>query len=140
MTQIDGSSAQRSIEELEQIAIGAAQFLHDQRAERIMVLNVRDMIQISSYFVLASGRSPRQVRTLGDGVERFLKPNHLPRLGAHGRDDCRWYCLDHGEIVLHLFDAESREYYDLENLWAGAPRIEFDLKTSAVTMEADDSV
>ena len=139
MTENSGSSLQRSIEELEEIAVGAAQFLHEQRAERIMVLKVRDMIQISSYFILASGRSPRQVRTLGDGVERFLKPQHLPRLGAHGRDDCRWYCLDHGEVVLHLFDQESREYYDLENLWARAPRVEFDLRTSAVSAETDDS-
>ncbi|MEE2883691.1 MAG: ribosome silencing factor [Planctomycetota bacterium] len=138
MTEISGSISLRKIEELEEIAIGAARFLHEQRAERIIILKVRDMIQISSYFILASGRSPRQVRTLGDGVERFLKPKHLPRMGAHGRDDCRWYCLDHGEIVLHIFDTEARDYYELENLWAQAPRVEFDLRIPAVSSEAED--
>ena len=138
MTEISGSISPRKIEELEEIAIGAARFLHEQRAERIIILKVREMIQISSYFILASGRSPRQVRTLGDGVERFLKPKHLPRMGAHGRDDCRWYCLDHGEIVLHIFDTEARDYYDLENLWARAPRVEFDLRIPAVSSESDD--
>ena len=138
MTEISGSISPRKIEELEEIAIGAARFLHEQRAERIIILKVRDMIQISSYFILASGRSPRQVRTLGDGVERFLKPKHLPRMGAHGRDDCRWYCLDHGEIVLHIFDTEARDYYDLENLWAQAPRVEFDLRIPAVSSKSDD--
>ena len=138
MTEISGSISPRKIEELEEIAIGAARFLHEQRAERIIILKVREMIQISSYFILASGRSPRQVRTLGDGVERFLKPKHLPRMGAHGRDDCRWYCLDHGEIVLHIFDTEARDYYDLENLWARAPRVEFDLRIPAVSSKSDD--
>ena len=138
MTEISGSISPRKIEELEEIAIGAARFLHEQRAERIIILKVREMIQISSYFILASGRSPRQVRTLGDGVERFLKPKHLPRMGAHGRDDCRWYCLDHGEIVLHIFDSEARDYYDLENLWAQAPRVEFDLRIPAVSSKSDD--
>ncbi|MAW77129.1 MAG: ribosome silencing factor [Planctomycetes bacterium] len=138
MTEISGSISPRKIEELEEIAIGAARFLHEQRAERIIILKVREMIQISSYFILASGRSPRQVRTLGDGVERFLKPKHLPRMGAHGRDDCRWYCLDHGEIVLHIFDTEARDYYDLENLWAQAPRVEFDLRIPAVSSKSDD--
>ena len=138
MTEISGSISPRKIEELEEIAIGAARFLHEQRAERIIILKVREMIQISSYFILTSGRSPRQVRTLGDGVERFLKPKHLPRMGAHGRDDCRWYCLDHGEIVLHIFDTEARDYYDLENLWAQAPRVEFDLRIPAVSSKSDD--
>ena len=138
MTEISGSISPRKIEELEEIAIGAARFLHEQRAERIIILKVREMIQISSYFILASGRSPRQVRTLGDGVERFLKPKHLPRMGAHGRDDCRWYCLDHGEIVLHIFDTEARDYYELENLWAQAPRVEFDLRIPAVSSKSDD--
>ena len=59
-------------------------------------------------------------------------------MGAHGRDDCRWYCLDHGEIVLHIFDTEARDYYDLENLWAQAPRVEFDLRIPAVSSKSDD--
>lgn len=139
MTEIRQSISQRTIEELKEIAVGAARFLHDQRAERIIVLNVRDMIQISSFFILASGRSPRQVRTLGDGVERYLKPKQMPRLGAHGRDDSRWYCLDHGEIVLHIFDSEARDYYDLENLWVQAPRIEIDNLVPEPGVQNDDS-
>ncbi|MGE4618281.1 MAG: ribosome silencing factor [Planctomycetota bacterium] len=133
-------ASQHDMQELEEIAIGAARFLHEQRAERILVLNVREMIKISSFFILASGRSPRQVRTLGDGLERYLKPRHLPRLGAHGRDDSRWFCVDHGEIVLHIFDTEARDFYDLENLWAGAPRVEFDLQSPSVSADAGETL
>jgi ribosome-associated protein len=74
---------------------------------------------------------------MGDSVERFLKPMHLPRIGFHGRDDSRWYCLDHGEIVLHLFEEEAREYYDLENLWVKAPRLEVDFMSRAVASEPE---
>ncbi|MBA4684103.1 MAG: ribosome silencing factor [Planctomycetes bacterium] len=121
----------RSVEELQQIAVDVACFLHQQRAERIRILRVREMLQISSFFILASGRSGRQVRNFGDAVERHLKPLHLPRLGIHGRDDARWFCIDHGEIVLHLFDEESREMYDLDQLWAHAPLVEVDFKALA---------
>ena len=122
----------RSVEELQQIAIDVACFLHQQRADRIRILRVREMLQISSFFILASGRSGRQVRNFGDAVERHLKPLHLPRLGIHGRDDARWFCIDHGEIVLHLFDEESREMYDLDQLWAHAPVVDVDFKALAL--------
>ncbi|HIG04388.1 MAG TPA: ribosome silencing factor [Planctomycetes bacterium] len=133
------SQASRGVEQLELIAADTARFLFDQKADQILVLRVREMIHISSYFILASGRSARQVRTMGDSVERFLKPMHLPRIGFHGRDDSRWYCLDHGEIVIHLFEEEAREYYDLENLWVKAPRLEVDFMSRAITSEPEDA-
>ncbi len=124
---------------LEELACDVARFLDAQKADRILVLRVREMIHISSYFILASGRSSRQVRMLGDSLERYLKPLHLPRLGVHGRDDGRWFCLDHGEVVVHLFDDEARDYYDLENLWVAAPRIDVDFKRSSVSSEPEDA-
>ncbi|MGE4614238.1 MAG: ribosome silencing factor [Planctomycetota bacterium] len=129
----------RGVEELEQLAIDVARHLDELKADRIVVLRVREMIHISSFFILASGRSSRQVRMMGDSAERFLKPVHLPRLGFHGRDDARWFCLDHGEIVLHLFEQEAREYYDLENLWARAPRVEIEFRSSTITAEPEDA-
>ncbi|MDE0959538.1 MAG: ribosome silencing factor [Planctomycetota bacterium] len=130
----------RGAEELELIAADTARFLFHQKADRILVLRVREMIHISTYFILASGRSARQVRSLGDSVERFLKPKHLPRIGFHGRDDSRWYCLDHGEIVLHIFEEDAREYYDLENLWLKAPRLEVDFLSPVISSEPEDAV
>ena len=117
-----------SVDDLEKIAVDVACFLHQQRAENIRILRVREMLQISSFFILASGRSGRQVRNFGDAVERHLKPLHLPRLGIHGRNDARWFCIDHGEIVLHLFDDEARDLYDLDQLWGHAPKVDVDFK------------
>ena len=117
-----------SVDDLEKIAVDVACFLHQQRAENVRILRVREMLQISSFFILASGRSGRQVRNFGDAVERHLKPLHLPRLGIHGRNDARWFCIDHGEIVLHLFDDEARDLYDLDQLWGHAPKVDVDFK------------
>jgi len=97
-----------SVDDLEKIAVDVACFLHQQRAENIRIL--------------------RQVRNFGDAVERHLKPLHLPRLGIHGRNDARWFCIDHGEIVLHLFDDEARDLYDLDQLWGHAPKVDVDFK------------
>lgn len=131
----DNRMESRSVEELQQIAVDVACFLHHQRADRIRILRVREMLQISSFFILASGRSNRQVRNFGDAVERHLKPLHLPRLGMHGRNDSRWFCIDHGEIVLHLFDEEARDMYDLDQLWGHAPVVDVDFKALATASE-----
>ncbi len=53
----------------------------------------------------------------------------------HGRDNSRWFCIDHGEIVLHLFDEEARDMYDLDQLWAHAPLVDVDFKALATTSE-----
>ena len=116
-----------SLEELEEEAVRVARFLHSKKAEDVLVLRVRELLPISSYFVLASAPAARANRALADGTERLLKPQPLPCLGVHGRDEGRWICLDHGELVVHLFDRDARKFYDLENLWADAPRVPVEL-------------
>ncbi len=110
--------------ELEQIAVEVAQFLHSKRAREISVLRVRELLPIASFFVIASAGSQRATKNFADGVERLLKPKGLPRLGVHGRKEGRWVCLDYAELVVHIFDGDARKFYDLENLWVGAPRVE----------------
>ena len=114
------------VDSLEAIAIEAARFLHDKRAGDISVLRVRELLPISSFFVIASGGSARATKNLADGLERLLKPMQLPRLGIHGRKEGRWVCLDYSEIVIHIFERDARRFYDLENLWVGAPKVEIE--------------
>ncbi len=111
------------VDELEAIASEVARFLHQKRAEEITVLRVRDLLPISSFFIVCSARSSRATKTLCDGVERLLKPVALPRLGIHGRKEGKWVCLDYAEIVVHIFERDARRFYDLENLWVGAPKV-----------------
>lgn len=109
----------------QQIAMEVATFLDSKRAADIAVLFVQDLLQISSYFVVATGSSQRVLQTLGEGAYQILKKSDLPRLSVEGLREGRWICIDYGEVVIHLFDAGTRQFYALEELWGDAPRVEF---------------
>ncbi len=115
----------------DQEAISAAEVAATAIAEKkglsIALLDVSGLIVLTDVFVIATGTSNRHVKTLVEEVEMQLKRDRdrkpLRREGeAHGR----WVLLDYGDVVVHVFDQETRAYYDLERLWGDAPRLEFD--------------
>jgi ribosome-associated protein len=89
-----------------------------------VVLKVGDLLAITDYFVISSGRNDRQVRAIAEEVERQVKDSGgvSPR-AIEGLDDARWILMDFGDFVVHVFDEEAREFYDLEHLWSAAPRL-----------------
>jgi ribosome-associated protein len=97
------------------------------KAEQTVVLDVGDIISITDWFVIASASNPRLVRTVVDEVERVLKDEAAvsPR-ASEGLDDASWVLLDYGDLVVHVFLAETRAYYDLDRLWADAPRVDWE--------------
>ncbi len=105
-------------------AVTAARAADDKKAEDTIVLDVGDIIGITEAFVITSGSNTRQVRTICDEIEAALKREGgvAPR-NTEGLDDASWVLLDYGDLVVHVFLAETREYYDLERLWTDAPRI-----------------
>ena len=109
----------------------AARAASSKQGEAIVILDVRELLTITDYFVITSGASDRQVNTLADEIVRTLK-DHGVRPVAEERDaQARWILLDFGDFVVHVFRQEEREYYRLENLWADAPRIEWDEEAKA---------
>ena len=93
----------------------------------VVVLDVGPIISIIECFVLASATNTRQVRTIVDEIEQALRAHDDSRpISIEGRDDATWVLLDYGDIVVHVFLAETRAYYDLDRLWADAPRIPFE--------------
>lgn len=106
----------------------AARAADDKKALQIVVLDVAETIGVVDYFVIASGGSDRQVRTIIDAVEERLRGGDSSRtpLGREGIEGCRWALLDYGDIVVHVFLDEVRRFYDLERLWADAPRVAWD--------------
>ena len=80
---------------------------------------------VTDVFVIGSGTSNRHVRSLADDVEMKLREFGERPLRREGADYGRWVLLDYGDVVVHLFDVETRDFYDLERLWADAPRIDF---------------
>lgn len=100
----------------------AARAADDKGGAEIVVLDVGDIISITERFVLVSASNTRQVRTIVDEVEAALKAadGEGPR-AVEGLDDASWVLMDFGDVIVHVFLAETRAYYDLDRLWADAP-------------------
>jgi ribosome-associated protein len=94
----------------------------DKKALDVSILDVRGMTSYADYLVLASGESDRQVTAIADHIDEKLKAQGTRPLGHEGRETGTWVLLDYGEVVVHLFFTEVRASYDLDGLWADAPR------------------
>ncbi len=95
----------------------------DKKAKDVVVLDVRGIASYADYVVLASGESDRQVAAMADHVQQKLKEEESQRpVGSEGMETGQWVLLDYGDVVAHLFYDEVRAHYDLEGLWADAPR------------------
>lgn len=84
---------------------------------------------IADVFVVATGTSRRQMHSVADEIEQAMAAQSQSRLGIEGYQSSRWILLDFGDVVVHLFDAEARTYYDIEGFWADAPRLDWQTST-----------
>ena len=108
-----------------ELALACAKALSEKKAQDIVILDVRDQTIVCSYFVIASGGSTTQVRALGDAVEEKLeKEASLSPVRKEGLREGRWGVLDYGDVIVHIFNEESRLYYYLERLWDSGRNIE----------------
>jgi len=99
-----------------------------------LVLEVGPIIGITEVFVITSGRNVRQVKTLAEEVEKKLKDEgHPGPVRTEGLQDASWVLLDYGDFVVHVFLEETRGYYNLDRLWADAPRLEWEEPAAAVS-------
>jgi ribosome-associated protein len=99
-----------------------------------LVLEVGPIIGITDIFVITSGRNVRQVKTIAEEVEKKLKDEgHPGPIRTEGLHDASWVLLDYGDFVVHVFLEETRDFYNLDRLWADAPRLEWDESAAAVS-------
>jgi ribosome-associated protein len=107
-------------------AVQAARAADAKKGDDIVVLDVGDIIGIVDSFVITSAPNTRLVRTIVEEVEKqlFDQTGVKPR-SVEGLDDLTWVLLDYGDVVVHVFLAETREFYGLERLWADAARVEW---------------
>ena len=118
-------------------AIAAARAASGKKGADIVLLEVGGVLTIVDWFVITSGANPRQVRTIAEEVEEKIKEAGGPGpLRTEGLDDLRWVLLDYGDVVVHVFHQEAREYYDLERLWSDVPRLDWDESTGSATAAA----
>lgn len=114
----------RNVAEPKELAIIAARAAAEKQGRDILILDVAELISILECFVLVSGNTDRQVKAIVDGIEKELAEAGVKPLRREGERDLRWVLLDYGDIVVHVFNAEERAYYELERLWKDAPIID----------------
>jgi ribosome-associated protein len=108
-----------------ELALAAVRTAADNRATDLVVLDLRELTSEFDYFVLATGTSRRQLHAIAEEIDHMLEDELGDRrLGREGFDESRWILLDYGNVVVHLFDQETRDYYRLEDLWGQAPRVD----------------
>lgn len=105
----------------------AAKALADKKASDVKILNVTEITSLSEYFVLGSVSSAVQARACAEEAEEKLENGGETLLHREGRDAGNWILLDFGDVIVHVMMEETREFYDLERLWADAKEIEFDV-------------
>jgi ribosome-associated protein len=109
--------------ESREVAVTAARAAAAKQATDVTILDVQGLIVITDYFVIASGQTDRQVKTIVEEVEKAVRDLGEKPVRREGEADSRWVLLDYVDVVVHVFAEEEREYYDLERLWRHAPRI-----------------
>ena len=108
------------------LVVAAARAAASKQARDVVVLDVRELIVITDYFLIASGTSDRQVRTIAEEIERSVKAKGLRPVRREGEREGHWALLDFVDFVAHVFLDSDREFYDLERLWSDAPTVEWE--------------
>jgi ribosome-associated protein len=104
-------------------ALLAAEAADGKKAYDLLVLDLKGLTSITDYFVLCSASNTTQVGAIADGIGQALagegvRPSHI-----EGGAEATWLLMDYGDVVVHIFDEQTRSYYSLERLWGDAPRV-----------------
>ncbi len=105
------------------LAIDAARLARDRNCEEILVLDLREISPVTDYFVIATGTSGRQLRSIAEEMADHGKKIGQKVWHVDGADASAWIVMDFVDVVVHLFNEELRRYYDLELIWGEAPRV-----------------
>jgi len=106
------------------IVDAAVDYALDKKGFDLKLFDVRELSSLTDYLLILSGRSDRQVQAIAENIRTEFKHQHeLLPLAIEGMDQGRWVLLDYGEVMIHVFQPDVREFYDLEGLWSEAPEV-----------------
>ena len=112
-----GATTHDSEERVRAVAAAAL----DRKARNLRVLELTEVSDFTDYFVICDGANARQVSSIAEAVERRLRAAGARPLHLEGAGRGQWVLLDYGDVIVHVFDSERREFYRLERLWSDAP-------------------
>jgi ribosome-associated protein len=107
-----------------------AAVIDEKKGIDLVLLDVSELLWITDVFVIASGTSRPHVQSLAEDIELHLKSMDRRALRVEGKPEGKWVLLDYGEIVIHIFQPETRDFYGLERLWGDAPRLAWETLAS----------
>lgn len=99
--------------------------LLDKKAQDIVTLSLKEVTTIADYFIVVTGTSSTHINALSDYIEKELAKEQITPKHKEGRQKGEWVLLDYSDIVIHIFNRDLRDYYNLERIWNDARRIEF---------------
>ncbi len=107
-------------------ALICVDIIRERKATDLVLLEVGTLTSIADYFLIASGKSSRQVQAIAQHLQSRMKEEGFTRFGVEGERDGHWILVDYSDVVIHLFYQPVREFYNLEGLWVEAPRVNID--------------
>jgi ribosome-associated protein len=109
-------------DQLLEVTVASAE---DKKATRIVALNLKEISLVADYFVICSGNSDVQVQAIATEIRKQAEMIGVRVRGIEGMDSARWVLIDLGDVVVHVFHRDERDYYNLERLWSDAKVVEF---------------
>ena len=118
--------AKKQVAIAKEFALAAAAIAAGRHCSDIVVLDLKGKSPATDYFVIVTGTSDRQMKTVADEICEQAREQGMQRFGRAGYQQGRWILLDFVDVVIHIFDTEYRDYYDLELLWGDAERLKWE--------------
>ena len=105
-------------------ALLAVREVDELKGSDVVILDVRDAVALADYFVICTGETKRHIRSIAERIERASREAGCRVHHSEGETAAKWVLLDLNNVVVHVFDREARDFYELERLWGDAPRLE----------------
>ena len=114
-----------------QFAIDAARLAANTRCHNVVLLDVRGLSPVTDYMIVATGTSPRQMRSVCDEIAEMGETVNYRPLASNGMEGESWMLIDFVDVVVHVFSQDAREFYDLDSLWGDAAKVEWNGQPAA---------
>jgi ribosome-associated protein len=119
------ASIEKRLEASKKFAIEAARLAESTRCHGVVLLDMTGVSPVTDFYIIATGTSPRQMRTVCDDLDELAEKMGFKSYHRSGYEGETWIAVDYVDVVLHIFSQDARLYYDLENLWGDAKRVEW---------------